>query len=126
MKSPQQQVFDEIFKISLGLGYRTFDYLPAKDEEYPFVFLGEQFDQDIETKTAVYGLVQQTIHIWGDYRNRRQVTDMMNSLKYEIRRLKHTDNFYITCTSLRSQTMIDDSTGQPLLHGIMEVEFRFN
>lgn len=126
MKSPQQQIFDACFKTSQALGYRTFDYLPAKDVEYPFVFVGEQFDQDKATKTIIYGRVQQRIHIYHDYKKRGELTTMIDSIKHELRKLKHTKNFYISVKNIESRTLPDNSTAQALLHGVIEVDFQFN
>lgn len=124
--SPQQQIFNEVFRASYNLGYSTFDYLPANDEEYPFVFIGEQFDQDRRTKQHIYGDVQQTVHIYHDYRMRSELTAMMNNLKVEMRKLKRTSNFYVTCKGITSQTLTDNSTSRTLIHGIIEAEFTFN
>lgn len=124
-KSPQQQIFDAVYKASQGLGYDTYDYLPASSAILPFVFIGEQFDQDRHAKDIVYGDVQQTIHIYHDYKKRRELTDMMNRLKVELRKLKNTENFYVKSKSINSQTVLDDSTSDTLLHGIVEVEFNF-
>lgn len=126
MKSPQQQIYDACFRASLNLGYRTFDYLPANEVAYPFVFVGEQFDQDKRNKSIIYGDVQQTIHIYHTYKNRSELTSMMNALKVECRRLKRTENFYATCKRITAQTIPDNSTGERLLRGIIEVEFRFH
>src|SRR5690625_4591428 len=126
LKSPQQQIFDAVFAASLELGYPTYDYLPANEASYPFVFVGEQFDNDIETKGPIYGHVTQTIHVFHNYRKRRELTTMMDKLKVACRKLKRTEHFYITCRSVNAQTLIDNSTSQPLLHGIIEVEFSFS
>lgn len=126
MKSPQQQIFDACFKVSHALGYRTFDYLPAKDAGYPFVFVGEQFDQDRATKTIIYGRVQQRIHIYHDYKKRRELTTMIDSIKRELRKLKNTESFYISVKNIESRILPDNSTAQALLHGIIEVDFQFN
>lgn len=126
LKSPQQQIYDAVFSRSLSLDYDTYDYLPAKDASLPFVYVGEQFDQDRATKSSLYGDVQQTIHIYGSHKQRRQVTTMINNLKTEIRRMKRTDNFYLNVKGINSQILIDNSTSTTLLHGIVEVEFTFN
>lgn len=125
-KSPQQAIYDTIFATSLKLGYSTYPYLPAKDVAYPFVFMGEQFDNDIETKTHILGLVNQTIHIYHDYKKRRELTDMMNALKREIRNLKRAENYRITVRSINGRTLPDNTTGERLWHGIIEVEIRFS
>lgn len=125
-KSPQQQLFDAIFRASLDLGYRTFDYLPANDAGYPFVFIGEQFDQDRRTKQFLFGDVQQTIHVYNSIRNRRETTTMIDRLKVECRKLKRTENFYVTCKNVTGRIIQDDSTPNVLWHGIIEAEFTFH
>src|SRR5699024_3243133 len=84
------------------------------------------FDQDRQTKLSLYGDVQQTIHIYGNKKQRMQVTQMINNLKTELRRMKTTDNFYVNVRGIDSQIMINDSTSTTLLHGIVDVEFTFN
>jgi len=126
MKSPQQQIYDAVFKASLELGYKTLDYLPPHGESYPFVFVGEQFDQDRRTKLFIFGDVQQTVHIYHDYKKRRELTDMMNELKRKMREIKRTENFYVDCTGIESQTLIDSDGTRTLLHGILEFEFTFH
>lgn len=126
MKSPQQAIFDTVYLTSMNLGYRTFDYLPSEGTEYPFVYVGGQFDQDIPTKSVIYGLVNQTIHIYQTRKKRRELTDMMNALKREFRRIKRADNYNIAVRSVNAQTLIDSTAEEPLWHGIIEVEFRFN
>ena len=126
LKSPQQQVFDAVFLASYLLGYRTVDFLPPKDYTMPFVYVGEYFDQDRRTKDLLYGNMQLTLHIYHDYKKRRELTTMMDKLKVECRKLKQTENFYLTFKNITSRTLIDTSTGEPLLHGIIEVEFQFH
>lgn len=126
LKSPQQQIYDVVFLVAYNLGYSVFDYLPAKDAAYPFVFVGEQFDQDRLTKTSVYGRVQQTIHIYHTHRKRRELTTMMDAIKAECRRLKRTENFYLSVKDIRAQTLPDTTASEPLVHGIIEIDFQFN
>lgn len=124
--SPQQQIYDRVFSESLNLNYHTYDYLPASDAQLPFVFIGEQFDQDTANKSTVTGNVQQTIHIYGSKRQRKEVSTMMNSLKFVMRKIRKTDNFHISVIGLNSQMMVDNSTPSTLWHGIVEIEFKFN
>lgn len=126
MKSPQQAIYDEIFKVSLALGYSTYPFLPAKDAKLPFVFVGEQFDQDKATKSVIYGNVQQRIHIYHDYTRRSDLTGMMDALKREIRKLKRAEGFYINAKNINAQTLLDTSTVQTMYHGIIEVDIQFN
>ena len=125
-KSPHQQIFDAIYAASLKLGYATFDYLPPSSQSLPFVFIGEQFDQDRKTKDVLYGDIQQTIHVYGSHKKRREVTTMVNQLKVAIRSIKRTPNFYVNVKNVRGRMMIDNSTSEPLLHGVIEIDLTFN
>lgn len=126
MLPPQQQIFNKVFEVCLSLGFKTFDFLPADGEEYPFVFVGEQSDVDRANKSTVTGLVMQTVHFYGDYRKRGDLSIMMNDLKRELRKVKHTKNFYINVKNINARTLPDNTTARRLIHGIAEVEFSFN
>lgn len=126
LMSPQFQIYNTVYAISLARGYDTFDYLPANKVAYPFVFIGEQSDQDRITKTSVYGNVQQTIHIYGTARQRKQVTTMIDHIRHDCRMLTKTTNFSVTLRNANGQIINDNSTAEPLLHGILELEFQFN
>ncbi|WP_077317575.1 hypothetical protein [Virgibacillus proomii] len=125
-KSPQQQLFDEVFKRSLSLGYNTVDYLPANDYGLPFVHIGEQFSQDLRTKDLLYGNVQQTINVYHNYRKRRELTTMVNNLKEAFRKIKHTENFYVTVKNVSDRSVQGKTGTERYWRGIIEVEFRFH
>lgn len=125
MKSPQQTIYDAVFKASLDAGFRTFDFLPAKDERYPFVYIGEQSDDDRVLKTAVLGEVRQTIHIYHKHTERGELAAMVDELRRRMWNLGKTEGKPFTCTAASGQMIPDTTTGTPLLHGIIEAVFRF-
>lgn len=125
MKSPEQLLFDEIFKVCLNLGYNTFDYLPEKTS-YPFVYIGEIFQQDRRTKSHLYGDVQVTVHIYNDYRKRAETTSMRDNIKLALYNTKKAGPMNISLKNATGQILIDDTTPETLLHGILELDFRFN
>lgn len=126
LKSPQAQIYDAVFLVAYNLGYSVFDYLPADKVGYPFVFAGEYFSNDRKTKSIKYGNVVQTVHIYHTHKGRRELTTMIDKIKAECEKLKRTENFYITCKDTSDQVMLDNSTSEALLHGILEVEFQFH
>jgi hypothetical protein len=126
IKSPQQAIFDAVFLASLQLGYDTYDFLPPKGAKYPFVYIGEQFDQDRATKSRIIGRVQQTIHIYADVRSRRTMTDMMNALKVAARQLNKADGYHISIRTLNAQARNETAGTEQLKHGIIELDFQFN
>lgn len=126
IKSPQQALFDAVFMASLELGFDTYDVLPPSGAKYPFVYIGEQFDQDRLTKTRITGRVQQTIHIYADVRSRRRLTDMMNQLKAKARELRKADGYSVSVRALNSQTLNETAGSESLKHGVLEIDFQFN
>lgn len=125
-KSPQQELFDHLFMLSLNLNYDTYMELPPDGAKYPFVYIGEQFTSDLANKTSVTGEITQFIRVYGSNTSRRQVTDIVNALVKEIRELRHTDTFYISVKALRQQVMVETVTPSKPIVGRIEIDFKFN
>lgn len=125
-KSAEQAIFDDIFAISLNKDYATFDYKPARDQSYPFVYVGQTINTGQLTKAYMYGNVLQSLEVWHDHKKRRELTDIMNDLKSALIRPRIADVYKLTLRSYNTQIRIDDSTGEPLLQGIIDVEYRYN
>lgn len=105
----------------------VFDYLPPEGTPYPFVFVGEQLSNDQRNKSAIFGTVNQTVHVYhNDYKKRGTTTSMVDSIKTEVRKLKATPHFHLDVPNINDQVLPDNTTATPLLHGIIEIEFHFN
>ena len=50
IKTREQSIYDEIFKISKSLGFRTFDYIPPDETQYPFVQMEDTHTVHIPNK----------------------------------------------------------------------------
>lgn len=125
-KSRSQELFDAVYSMSLRLGYDTYDYVPGGKVPYPFVFVGEQFEQEQRTKSGTYAIVQQTIHVYHYYEQRRDLTNMVDGLKKELRQLRRSGPFYFAFKNATGRTITDNSTSDTLLHAVLEIEFRIN
>ena len=129
---PQQELFSALLVVlrekykDSGTGvYDTF--LPPEGTAYPFLYLAGSQQVDQQTKSAVMGTVYQTIHVWhSDPRQRGTVSRLLLEVKELCRRLEHTDNFGWFVDSMEQQILPDNTTKQPLLHGVLEVGFRFS
>lgn len=126
MKSPQQQIYDAVFLLSMNLGYDTYNKLPSDGVSYPFVYIGEQLSDDAVNKSTVTGLVTQYIRVYNNSDRRRETTDIVNNLIREIRKLRHTDTFYISVRRVHQQVMIETITPSQPLVGHIEIDFKFN
>lgn len=125
---PQQELFSELLLKMKELGYDVYDaFLPPKGTPYPFIYLADSQQTDTPNKTAVFGNVSQTIHIWhNNPRQRGTVSKMLLDIKKVCYQLKHTENFAWMVRDMNQRILSDNTTKTPLLHGLLEVEFKFS
>ena len=92
-----------------------------------FVYLADSQQTDDANKTAVFGNVYQTIHVWhNNPRQRGTVSKMLLAIKTTCRKLDHTENFAWDVRNVNQRLLPDTTTKQPLLHGLLEIEFSFS
>ena len=125
---PQQELFTELLLKLKELGYDVYDtFLPPEGTPYPFVYLADGQQTDDANKTAVFGNVYQTIHVWhNNPRQRGTVSKMLLDIKKICYRLEHTENFAWMIQHVNQRILPDNTTKTPLLHGLLEVEFKFS
>lgn len=125
---PQQELFSELLLKMKELGYDVYDtFLPPKGTPYPFIYLADSQQTDTPNKTAVFGNVSQTIHIWhNNPRQRGTVSKMLLDIKKICYKLEHTENFAWMVRDVNQRILPDNTTKTPLLHGLLEVEFKFS
>lgn len=129
---PQQELFSELLllmqEIGKKKGYETYDgELPPETVPYPFIYLADSQMDDLANKTAVFGSVRQTVHVWhNNPRQRGTVSGILLDVKRISRKLEHTENFSWMLTDVVQNVLNDNTTKEPLLHGILELEFRFS
>ncbi len=125
---PQQEALTELLTKLREWGYDVYDgALPPEDTPYPFVYLADSQQIDEANKTAVFGSVHQTIHVWHNNPNQRgTVSNMMLGIKDICRKIKHTKNFAWHVANVNQRIVTDTTTKAPLMHGLLDVEFRFS
>lgn len=125
---PQQELFSTLLTELKKMEYDVYDgFLPPKNTPYPFIYLADSTQIDEENKTAVFGRVSQTIHVWHNSpKQRGTVSKMLLDAKTMCRKLEKTDNFSWFVRDVNQRILSDDTTKQPLLHGILSVEFSFS
>jgi len=123
--SPSKQVLDTIWAYLAVVGYDVYDYLPAKDVSYPFVHLGDTFDNDDpRIKGLLRNSVTQRIDIYHTLKNRKELTEMFEEIKQYLRLLNNTKDYTVKLNSpITSFIGKDDSTSTTYLRGFIEVEF---
>lgn len=123
---PQQELFSALLLKLKALGYDVYDgALPPDDTPYPFIYLGDNDMDDINTKTVVLGEITQTVHIWhNNVRQRGTVSKMLLAVKDAARKLENTQHFGFFLKSVHQTILPDNSTSQPLLHGVLQLTFK--
>ena len=125
---PQQELFTELLLRLKDLEYDVYDtFLPPEGTPYPFIYLADSQQTDTQTKSAVVGNVYQTIHVWhNNPKQRGTVSQMLLDIKKVCYKLEHTENFAWQLRNVGQRILPDNTTGAPLLHGLLEVEFKFS
>lgn len=125
---PQQELFVKLLIELRKEGYRVFDGpIAPEDAKYPFICVGESQQLDDQNKTAVFGAVYQTLHVWhNDMHKRGDLSNILLAIKHICRRLEHTKNFDWTVQGVDQRILTDTTTKEPLLHGVLDVTFKFN
>lgn len=101
--------------------------LPPDNTPYPFIYLGEFRQTDTANKTAVFGSVYPTIHVWhNDPHQRGTLSRMLYDVKLICRQTEHTNNYAWGVRGMSQHILPDSTTNTPLLHGIIEAEFFFS
>lgn len=125
---PQQELFTAL-KMSLeAKGFNVYDsVMPPENTPYPFVYIGDCQQIDDANKNAVFGNVYQTIHVWHNNPKRRgTVSEILLTIKTICRQVEHTSNFAWMFLNANQQILSDTTTKTPLLHGVLEVEWKFS
>ncbi len=125
---PQQELFSMLLLSISNKGYDVYDeFLPPENTPYPFVYMGDMQQTDDANKTAVFGNVYQTIHVWSNKpQNRGDLSTMLLEIKNICRNVEKTEHFYWFVKNVTQRIIPDNTTKTPLLHGVLEVEFRFS
>lgn len=125
---PQQEIFTRV-KLDLeALGHVVYDTcLPPENTPYPFDYLGDCRQTDDANKSAVFGNVYLTIHVWhNNPKKRGTVSKMLLDIKSVCRKIGRTNNFAWAVRNMNQRIITDTTTKNPLLHGVLEVEWKFS
>jgi hypothetical protein len=124
----QQELFTALKLALEALGYAVYDgALPPENTPYPFIYLGEFQQTDIEHKNATTGTVYPNIDVWhNNWEERGTVSKMLLDIKTVCRNLGHTTNFAWLVRNISSRILADNTTNTPLMHGNVQADCLFS
>lgn len=129
---PQQELFSALL-VELRKKYKDTDtgvydtFLPPEGTSYPFVYMGDSEQNTKKTKSNRIGSCQQIINVWhSNPRQRGTVSGLLSEITSICKKLEHTAHYSWMLKNVTQRIVPDTTTKQPLLHGILEVEFWFS
>lgn len=100
---------------------RVFDYPPGHEAAYPYLYIGESWSDDTYNKSVVGARVTVRVHYFSDDLYTRGEQDArIRTYIDRVRGVDHTAHFFVAHRGCRLSYLTDQSTGVPLLHGVME------
>lgn len=128
MLDPQQELFIKLKTDIESLEYDVFDgALPPENTPYPFVYLDGFAQTDRILKNAVMGTVTPTIHVWHNSEKQRgTVSEMLLNIKRLCYSIDKTTSYSWLLDSLNQTIITDTTTRTPLLHGVLDLSFKFS
>lgn len=80
MKSPTLALhLAQVTRIEEQTDYKVFDDMPEK-EPYPYIVMGEMTARDWSDKSEPGQEIYSTIHIWSQYKGRKEAEEMANGI----------------------------------------------
>lgn len=126
-KMPDQEIFDEVYKLCRRFTENVFDHRPANETSYPFVDIGATYITNFPTKSAIKGTVTIDLNVWGMAQQRKSVSDLANQIFLASLEMRETPNYFIS-TDIQSSTITlreDNSTNTRLWRGMLSLSINF-
>lgn len=127
----QQELFSALLvklkKEFESKGVNVYDtFLPSEGTPYPYVYIGNsQLVDDYGNKTMILGSITQVVDVWhNNPRKRGELSEIMMIVKNVARQINRTNNFAFQIKDINQRILPDTSTSEPLMHGVLELDFR--
>lgn len=108
----------------------TYDtFLPPDGTPYPFVYLADVFQYEDDVKSGDIGDVTINVHVWhNNPRERGRVSGWLMAIKGKSKQITETTSYgWVYRANASTESILPDTTTKtPLLHGILELRFKYS
>lgn len=104
----QEEIQTAIYEAVAAIGYPTYDDVPQVTA-YPYIVVGDDRSTPFDTDDSVGSETICTIHIWSQYRGRKEVKEIMRSVYHTLNRanLTITGGQLIECHAEFEESFLD-------------------
>lgn len=123
----QQSLYDKLSKDPILTTKITgvFDAVP-KDQQYPYITLGEDTSRDWGTKTNNGEEITHTLHVWSRYNGKKEVKEIMSLILESLSQpLVLTGGFFVDFSKVDLMEVFIDPDGITR-HGVMRLRFKIS
>lgn len=128
MKTPDQSIYDYLYRICIATGGKTYPINPPKDSPYPCIALGSIQIIPKATKSRLIGTAYAIIDVWGTQVERKNVSDIATEILEKSGSMAHTyEGLQLSLDPNNSsiEIMLDNSTSEPLWRARISLTFKF-
>jgi hypothetical protein len=104
----QDEIQQAIYQAVAAIGYPTFDDVPQVTA-YPYIVVGDDRSIPFDTDDSVGSETTCTIHVWSQYRGRKEVKEIMRSVYDTLNRanLTITGGHLVECHAEFEESFLD-------------------
>jgi hypothetical protein len=104
----QEEIQTAIYEAVAAIGYPTYDDVPQVTA-YPYIVVGDDRSIPFDTDNSVGSETTCTIHVWSQYRGRKEVKEIMRSVYQALHRanLTITGGHLVECQAEFEESFLD-------------------
>jgi len=125
--SQRQELFDELYKMSVEHGFNTHLNNPPDSVEYPFVVIDPVTMRSRRLgKFKIAGTLSAVVHVWSHEDDIGNHDQIMFQIENSMLGLNKLETVFLELESINPRTMNVKEGNETLQHGIVEVAYKSN
>ena len=127
MKSPRQQLYDDVFSMISLLGNQVYDRLPTEEVPYPFIVLKNDNSEYRNIHKFTRNMnVTLKIDTWYLSADRGTHDKTLTQIEQSLINLREIDGYVLKVRDINTSEITDTTTNDDLLHGTINVTYQIN